>query len=136
MTYYFSVIGQFLECTNSKKVIVSDSVNYHTAHFTIDSSLEGYNKSAIFTNTRTKVSVIKPLDVDNNCIIPFEPLVGEGYLDVCIKATLDTSVLYTDMGVQLVIYQSGKTDASDPLPPSQSVYDEILEIALKKNVAE
>ena len=108
MTYYFSVIGQFLECTNSRKVIVSDSVNYHTAHFTIDGSLDGYSKSVIFTNTRTKVSVIKPLDVDNNCIIPFEPLVGEGCLDVCIKATLDTSVLYTDMGVQLVIYQSGK----------------------------
>lgn len=134
MTYYFSVIGQFLECTNSKKVIVSDSINFHTAHFTIDSSLDEYSKSAIFTNTRTKVSVIKPLDVDNNCIIPFEPLVGEGYLDVCIKATLDTSVLYTDMGVQLVIYQSGKTDASDPLPPNQSVYDEILEIANDKYV--
>lgn len=132
MVYYFDVAESYLRCTNSKKIIISDSVNYHTAHFTFDDALIGYSKSAIFTNTKTGVSKIQPLDEYNNCIIPFEPLVGEGYLDVCIKATLNTSVLYTEMPIQLVILQSGKTDAGTPTPPSQSVYDEILEIANDK----
>lgn len=134
MTYYFTVTNGYLECTNQKKMIISDSVNYHTAHFTIDTSLDGYSKSAIFTNTKTGVSEIQPLDMDNNCVIPFAPLIGEGFLDVCIKATLNTSTLYTVMLVQIVILQSGKTDASTPLPPTQSVYDEILEIANSNHI--
>src|SRR5690606_2694574 len=101
----------YLRCTNAKKIIISDSVNYHTAHFTFDDALIGYSKSAIFTNTKTEVSTIQPLDGYDNCVIPFEPLVGEGYLDVCIKATLNTSTLYTEMPIQIVILQSGKTDA-------------------------
>ena len=134
MTYYFSVLNGYLECTNSRKIVISDSVNYHTAHFTIDSSLDGYSKSATFTNTKTGVSKLQPLDGDNNCVIPFEPLVGDGYLDVCIKATLNTSILYTAMLLPLTINQSGKTDTSTPTPPTQDVYDQILEIANDKYV--
>ena len=132
MTYYFSVLNGYLECTNSRKIVISDSVNYHTAHFTIDSSLDGYSKSATFTNTKTGVSKLQPLDGDNNCVIPFEPLVGDGYLDVCIKATLNTSIPYTAMLLPLTIIQSDKTDTSTPTPPTQDVYDQILEIANDK----
>ena len=74
MTYYFIVNNLYLSCTNQRKTIVSDSVNYHTAHFTLDSSWDGFNKTATFTNTKTNESVMVALDVDDNCIIPFEPL--------------------------------------------------------------
>lgn len=137
MTYYFIVNSLYLSSTNSRKTIVSDSVNYHTAHFTLDSSWDGYNKTATFTNTKTKQSVMVALDVDNNCIIPFEPLVVVGennYLNVCLKGNLDTSTFYTYMENKLIILESGKTDASTPLPPTQDVYDQILQIANDKYV--
>ena len=134
MTYYFRVIGDYLECSNQKKVIISDGINHHTAHFTFDTSWDIYNKSAIFTNNRTKVSVIVPLDVDDNCVIPFEPLEDYGYLDVCIKGNIDTTTFYTYMENQILILESGKTDASTPTPPTQDVYDQILQIASDKYV--
>lgn len=134
MVYYFDVEESYLRCTNSKKIIISDSVNYHTAHFTFDASWDVYNKFAIFTNTKTKVSKIVVLDVDDNCVIPFEPLEGYGYLDVCIKGNLNMTTFYTYMENQLVILESGKTNASTPAPPTQDVYDQILQIANDKYV--
>lgn len=137
MVYYFDVAEGYLRCTNSKKIIISDSVNYHTAHFTFDTTWDGLNKSAIFTNTKTNESVMVILDADDNCIIPFEPLEVSGdnnYLDVCVKGNLDTTTRYTYMDVKIVIFESGKTDASTPAQPTQDVYDQILQIASDKYV--
>jgi len=138
MTYYFNVLNLYLSCTNSRKTIISDSINHHVAHFTFDSKWSGYNKTVTFTNVKTGVSVGGlPLDVDNNCVIPFEPLVVNGednYLDVCVKGNLDTETFYTCMELYLLIEKSGKTDYSTPLPPTQSVYDQIIQIASDKYV--
>lgn len=134
MTYYFSVLNLYLSCTNSKKEIVSDSINYHKAHFTLDSKWNGYVKTATFTNNRTNVSVMKPLDENNDCIIPFEVLEDYGTLDVCLKGNLDTTTFYTYMSNPIVILESGKTNSSTPLPPSQSVYDELIQMANDKYV--
>ena len=134
MTYYFIVNNLYLSCTNQRKTIVSDSVNYHTAHFTLDSSWDGFNKTATFTNLKTKESVMVALDVDDNCIIPFEPLESIGELDVCLKGNLNTTTFYTYMDVKIQILDSGKTDASTPLPPTQDVYDQVLQIASDKYV--
>lgn len=137
MTYYFRIIGEYLECSSQRRIIVSDSVNYHTAHFTFDTTWDGLNKSAIFTNTKTNESVMVILDADDNCIIPFEPLEVSGdnnYLDVCVKGNLNTTTKYTYMDVKIVILESGKTDASTPTPPTQDIYDQILQIASDKYV--
>lgn len=134
MTYYFIVNNLYLSCTNARKTIVSDSVNYHTAHFTFDTYWDGYNKTATFTNTKTNVSRMVALDVEDNCVIPFEPLEDIGYLDVCVKANLDTTTFYTYMENQILILESGKTDASTPAPPTQDVYDQVLQIASDKCV--
>ena len=134
MTYYFIVNNLYLSCTNQRKTIVSDSVNYHTAHFTLDSSWDRFNKTATFTNTKTNESVMVALDVDDNCIIPFEPLESIGELDVCLKGNLNTTTFYTYMDVKIQILDSGKTDASTPLPPTQDVYDQVLQIASDKYV--
>ena len=135
MTYYFIVNNLYLSCSNQRKTIVSDSVNYHTAHFTLDSLWNGYNKTVTFTNTKTKEFVMVTLDSDNNCIIPFEPLETNGnnnYLDVCVKGNLDTTTFYTYMENPLIILESGKTNSSTPTPPNQDVYDQLLQIANDK----
>lgn len=138
MTYYFNVLNDYLNCTNSRKTIISDSIHHHVAHFTFDSKWNGYNKTVTFTNSKTKVSVGGiVLDIDNNCVIPFEPLVvsgGDNCLNVCVKGNLDTETFYTFMELELLIEKSGKTDYSTPLPPSQSVYDELVQIASDKYV--
>lgn len=75
MTYYFSVVNGYSECTNSRKTIISDYVNFHTAHFTLDSSWVGYSKTATFINQKSGVSTNVVLGVEStDCIIPWESL--------------------------------------------------------------
>lgn len=134
-TFYFSVIDKYLKCTNSRKIIVGDQQESDKAHFTFNDSWDLREKSISFTNTKTGVSVGGILlDLDNNCTIPYEPLADDGELVACVKGVNGDEIVYTRMDLPIKIVDSDKTDASTPAPPSQDVYDQILELASDKYV--
>lgn len=130
MTYYFSVLNLELSCTNSKKSIISDSVEFHTAHFTFDSQWDGYGITVFFTNSKTGVSISMVLDINNECLIPYEALVpdaSEDYLIVGAFGVNGTSKMYTHMNNPLLIIDSNKADSVVPIDPTPSVYDQIMQ---------
>lgn len=129
MTYYFSVLNLELSCTNQKKYIVSDSTQFHKAHFTFDSAWNGYGITVFFTNTKTKVSKLAVLDVNNDCDIPWESLVmadTDNWLEVGAFGVSGDSKMYTTMPNLLSIVKSSKSDSTVPTPPTQSIYDQIM----------
>lgn len=131
MTYYFKVLGEYLECSNQRKEIVSNSINYHTAHFTLDSTWNGFSLTATFINTKTKVSKNVPMGVLVDCVIPWEVLASDvegGYLEVGITGISGDDKRRTDMINTIAIVPSTANNGTDPLPPTQSVYDEIMDL--------
>ena len=82
MIYNFKVSNLVLSCTNGRKVITSDSVNYHTATFTLDSCWVNMTTIiAIFTNSKdNSLSAEQILDVNKSCKIPASPISKDGNL--------------------------------------------------------
>ena len=130
MMYYFKVLNLELSCTNNqKKTIISDSIQFHKAHFSFDSAWDGYSITVFFTNTKTNVSKLSVLDINNDCDIPWEVLQvanGDNYLEVGAFGVNGDSKMYTTMQNLLPIEKSSKTDSTIPTPPTQGVYDQIM----------
>lgn len=127
MTYYFSVSNLYLTCLNSRKTIIADSREFHTARFIFDDEWLNMAKSVTFNNSKTGVSVlISALDVNDGCNIPYEALAGEGYLEVCVQGIDGTTSVFTRMVSPLLIEPSNKVNGSTPLPPTASVYEQIM----------
>lgn len=132
MTYYFSVVNGYLECTNSRKTIISDYVNFHTAHFTLDSSWNGYSKTATFINQKSGVSTNIVLGVESvDCIIPWESLeanVDGGYFIVGLSGYKDSSVIRTKMMNPMLIEKSDVNNGNDPISPTPDEYEQIMDL--------
>lgn len=127
MTYYFSISNLYLSCLSNRKTIISDSVEYHRAKFIFDENWLGYAKSVTFNNTKSKVSkLVSALDVEDSCDIPWEVLADDGYLTVCVQGINGDSSMVTKMPNPLLIEASDKTNGSVPLPPTPSVYEQIM----------
>jgi hypothetical protein len=132
MNYYFNVSDQILTCTNTRRTIISDSVNVHIAKFKFDSMWDGFGKTATFTNSKTGISVNKVIDLDQ-CVIPYEVLVATqegGNLVVCVTGVKDDVTFPTkmDMNYPLVIGLSSPHSGVPAQPPTQNVYDQIMTI--------
>lgn len=115
MQYYFNVSNLYLSCTNSRKQIVSDSVNFHTAKFTLDSDWQGYTIKAIFTNSKDNtLSVEQLLDINNECAIPSSPISIGGELIVklvgeTINSRIETTMI-NDLSIVLSSVGNGNED--------------------------
>jgi len=136
MNYNFNVVDLYLSCTNSRKTIISDSVEVHSAVFTFSSEWDGYNKTATFTNTKTGVSASSVLVLDETtCLIPWEPLLAiadGGYLEVCLQGINGNSRKYTRMANGLIIQKSSQYCGTTQPDPSPTVYEQILTLLGEK----
>ncbi|MBQ0112768.1 MAG: hypothetical protein KBT03_06540 [Bacteroidales bacterium] len=138
MLYNFSVEGLNIQCTNHSKIIISDSVNFHTAHFDFSNEWLDYSKTIVFTNSSTEKSVFMILDEDNNCVIPWESL--EMTIDK-INYNVTTRLVVAVHGVEidgdkevwtfmrnpLVLVKSDKSDYETPTDPSKDIITQIIE---------
>lgn len=140
MNYYFSTSDLILTCTNCRRTIVSDSINVHIAKFSFDSMWDGFSKTATFTNSKTGTSINMTLSVTDECVIPWESLVADkegGNLIVCIQGVKDDKKMYTYMNkaFPLIITLSDESNGTNPIPPTQSVYDQIMAILVTLNIS-
>lgn len=132
MVYKFKTNKLDLLNINSKKYIISDSINYHKIKIEFDDSWDNYSKTINFYNTKTNKSINMLLNIENECIIPYEVLEDKGNLVICIKGVLGTelentlSEIYTLMDYPLIIVQSDKNDGSEPSDPTEDIYDQII----------
>lgn len=132
MIYKFKTNKLDLLNINSKKYIISDSINYHKIKIEFDDSWANYSKTINFYNTKTNKSINMLLNAENECIIPYEVLEDKGTLVICVKGVLGTelentlSEIYTLMDYPLIIVQSDKNDGSEPSDPTEDIYDQII----------
>jgi hypothetical protein len=129
MKYYFNVSNLYLSCTNSRKQIVSDSVNFHTAKFTLDSDWQGYNIKAIFTNSKDNtLSVEQLLDINNECAIPSSPISVDGNLVVKLVGEKVNSRIETTMINDLVILLSSVGNGNEDIIFTPSIVQQLTEL--------
>ena len=132
MIYKFKTNKLDLLNVNSKKYIISDSINYHKIKIEFDDSWTNYSKTINFYNTKTNKSINMLLNAENECIIPYEVLEDKGNLVICVRGVLGTelentlSEIYTLMDYPLIIVQSDKNDGSEPSDPTEDIYDQIV----------
>lgn len=132
MTYTFTVNNGYLKCSNQRKTIISDMVDVHVAHFTLDSTWTGFDKTASFLNTKTNVKKDYVLGTETlDCLIPWESLIATdegGYLVVGLSGYKDGKILRTKMFNPLLIEKSDIDDGDNPLPPTPDVYEQIMDL--------
>lgn len=136
MLYNFFVDELNLQCTNNSKLIISDSINYHLAHFDFSDEWLDYSKTVVFTNASTEVSIVMTLDEENNCIIPWEALGMQidkiNYnvttrLIVAVHGFKDDVEIWTNMRNPLVLVKSDKSDFQSPKEPSEDIINQLIE---------
>ena len=119
------------------ETVTSGSVNVYDCQFIFSEEWEGLSKTVAFK--AGDVAVASILNDSNTCKIPWEVLKIDGAdLFVGVKGAAGTETEVTDDDVILPtvwayigIIRKGATDGTDPLPPSPSVYEQII-IELRK----
>lgn len=90
MIYSFSVNKLDISCNNARKIILTDSVQYHIAKFKFDDSWDGFSKTIWFKNKSSNVDdedVVIPVilgDGDTFCEIPWEVIKRKGLFVVAV----------------------------------------------------
>lgn len=116
---------QVLTC---RQTAVSNSVNFVRASFMFDDEWAGTTKHVIFTNGDIPSKEII-LDSSLTCIVPWEVLEQDGLLYISIVGVDGEKRITTRyMENPIIVYASGELGGSEPLPPSPSAYDSIMQI--------
>lgn len=129
MVYNFNVSKLYLTCTNQRKTIISNSVNFHTAKFTLDSDWVSFDVKAIFTNSKDNtLSVEQLLDVNNECVIPNLPISDGGYLIVKLIGEKTNARIETIMANDLLIELSSIGDGGEDNIFTPSIVEQLLNL--------
>lgn len=116
---------QVLTC---RQTAVSNSVNFVRASFMFDDEWAGTTKHVIFTNGDIPSKEII-LDSSLVCTIPWEVLEQDGLLYISVVGVDgDKRITTRYMENPITVYASGELGGSEPLPPSPSAYDSIMQI--------
>lgn len=130
---------------NKKLVVenfaVSDSVMFDTVHFTFPDEWNGYVKTAVFkTESGETVNVVldgaNPLCIsENECYIPFE-VIKSPYFYLSVFGVSGESVATTTQ-VKVNVLQSGYSEGEEPLEPTPTEYQQIINISAEtKEIAQ
>ena len=116
---------------------VSDSVKFETIRFSFPCDWECLEKTAVFKNDDTAVSIVLNSDneycvSENECYIPFEVL-NPPEFTVSVFGIKDGMRATTARGKVQVI-ESGYEQGDQPLSPTPDEYSQILSIATNANV--
>lgn len=118
----FTVTNQLIKRTDSFPV-VAKSQNYLYAQFTFETDeWAGLTHTALFRLGETSYAVI--LDENETCLVPHEVLEEQnGHVYVSVFA----GERITANEAQFVVYKSGFSDDPEtPAPPSQTVYEQLV----------
>ena len=103
--------------------VVADSKNYLTAHFEFSEEWTE-TKTAVFAGAEQAYTVI--LDETNSCLVPWEVIKPYGF-----SVSVFCGDLITANKVDVRVDESGYTEGETPQPPSPTVYDQLINTALK-----
>lgn len=120
LTLDFRIIHQSI-WLEKKLRIVSGSKNFVEARFIFSNEWNGLTKTAIFKRGESVFHVILE---DNRCMVPYEVMKDSGEFSVSIFA----GDLITADSVPVIVIQSGYEDGGEPLPPTQTVYEQIIKM--------
>ena len=114
------------------RTIVSTQVSYDTCQFVFDSEWDDYVKTAVFYSTTHAEKIPMLLDTDNKCVIPWESIEKDGALYVGVFGIKDNMQIPTNFVILRLVQGAAGNNA--PLPPTMSVYAEIINRINKLNL--
>lgn len=120
LTLDFRIIHQSI-WLEKKMRIVSGSKNFVEARFIFSNEWNDLTKTAIFKRGESVFHVILE---DNRCMVPYEVMKDSGEFSVSIFA----GDLITADSVPVIVIQSGYEDGGEPLPPTPTVYEQIIKM--------
>lgn len=132
MIYAFDINKLDVVCKNAKRIILTDSVKYHTAKFKFSENWECFSKTAYFinkSNDKDEKDISVPMFLGKNetmCLIPWEVLTREGQLVVSIQGVQDDTEIWTKMNRPIVLQKSDKDSDTMPEEPTIPVYNQLL----------
>ena len=132
MIYAFDINKLDVVCKNAKRIILTDSVEYHTAKFKFSDDWEHLIKTAYFinkSNDKDEEDINVPMFLGNDetiCLIPWEVLTREGQLVVSIQGVQDDTEIWTKMNRPIVLQKSDKDSNTMPEEPTIPIYNQLL----------
>lgn len=132
MIYTFDVDKLDVVCKNAKRIILTDSVKYHTAKFKFSDDWEHFIKTAYFinkSNDKDKEDINVPMFLGEDeaiCLIPWEVLTREGQLIISIQGVQDDTEIWTKMNRPIVLQKSDKNSDTMPQEPTIPIYNQLL----------
>lgn len=132
MIYAFDINKLDVVCKNAKRIILTDSVKYHTAKFKFSEDWEHFSKTAYFinkSNDKDEKDISVPMFLSENetmCLIPWEVLTREGQLIVSIQGVQDDTEIWTKMNRPIVLQKSDKDNNTMPQEPTIPIYNQLL----------
>lgn len=134
MIYSFSVNKLDISCNNARKIILTDSVQYHIAKFKFDESWDGFSKTIWFRNKSSNVDdddVVIPVilgDGDTFCEIPWEVIKRKGLFIVVVQGISGDTEIWTKDKKPIVIEESDKTADTEPPEPTIPIYNQLINL--------
>lgn len=138
MIYSFSVNKLDISCNNARKIILTDSVQYHIAKFKFDESWDGFSKTIWFKNKSSNVDdedVVIPVilgDGDTFCEIPWEVIKRKGLFVVAVQGISGDTEIWTKDKKPIIIEESDKSGDTVPPEPTIPIYNQIINLLSKK----
>lgn len=132
MIYAFDINKLDVVCKNAKRIILTDSVKYHTAKFKFSEYWEHFSKTAYFinkSNDKDEKDISVPMFLGENetvCLIPWEVLTREGQLVVSIQGVQDDTEIWTKMNRPIILEKSDKDSDTMPQEPTIPIYNQLL----------
>lgn len=138
MIYSFSVNKLDISCNNARKIILTDSVQYHIAKFKFDESWDGFSKTIWFKNKSSNVDdedIVIPVvlgDGDTFCEIPWEVIKRKGLFVVAVQGISGDTEIWTKDKKPIIIEESDKSGDTVPPEPTIPIYNQIINLLSKK----
>lgn len=132
MIYAFDINKLDVVCKNAKRIILTDSVKYHTAKFKFSEDWNNFSKTAYFinkSNDKDEKDISVPMFLGENetvCLIPSEVLIREGQLIVSIQGVQGDTEIWTKMNRPIVLQKSDKDSDTMPQEPTIPIYNQLL----------
>lgn len=138
MIYSFSVNKLDISCNNARKIILTDSVQYHIAKFKFDESWDGFSKTIWFKNKSSNVDdedVVIPVilgDGDTFCEIPWEVIKRKGLFVVAVQGISGDTEIWTKDKKPIIIEESDKSGDTVTPEPTIPIYNQIINLLSNK----
>lgn len=121
MDIVFNVNKQLIQRTDCE-IPVANSENYLFAKFSFSEEWQG-TKTAIFNNGTAYPVILE----ENRCLVPWEVITANGFsVSVFCGNRITANTAY------VMVIPSGYVEGETPVPPSPTVYDQLMKAVEKK----